>query len=268
MRRIPKPILRGAIVLELAGIAYIATYAALNAPAFAAQVRFAVSGHDLSGDVAGSYVPIEEIPQPAAEASNFPYTSVVLRDAATAANSAAPAPSSQPTTPSSAASRPAVTAIDPSQFVPNTVTVPRIGVRAPIVEVANNTEKVQQEGLARGVIHIYGTPQAGQPGNAFFAGHSSDWFGKPGKYKTVFALLPEVHEGDYFIISDASTMHYFRIVETVITGPNDTTVLERGRGGDEAFASIQTSYPVGAAGKRFVAVGKLERTVQIDNKAL
>jgi len=257
VRPIPKPILRGAIILELAGIAYIGTYAALNAPAFAAQVRFAASGRDLSGDVAGSYVPIEEVPAPVAEASTFPYTSVVLQ-------SASPAPAATPTaapstTTSTTSTRPT---INPSQFVPNTVTVPRIGARAPIVEIASNTEKVQQDGLARGVIHVYGTPSAGQPGNAFFAGHSSDWFGKPGKFKTVFALLPEVREGDYFIISDGTSMHYFRIVETVITGPQDTTVLERGEGAP--FASLQTSYPVGAAHKRFVAVGKLERTVEVD----
>jgi LPXTG-site transpeptidase (sortase) family protein len=157
---------------------------------------------------------------------------------------------------------PARPTINPNQFVANTVTVPRIGARAPIVEIANNTEKVQQEGLTRGVIHIYGTPSAGQPGNAFFAGHSSDWFGKPGNYKNVFALLPEVRDGDYFIISNETAMYYYRVVETVITGPKDTTVLERGEGAP--FASLQTSYPVGAAHKRFVVVGKLERTVEVD----
>jgi LPXTG-site transpeptidase (sortase) family protein len=152
--------------------------------------------------------------------------------------------------------------IDPSVFVPSTITVPRIGARAPIVEIESNTEKRQQAGLAHGVIHIYGTPAAGEPGNAFYAGHSSDFIFKLGEYKTVFALLPSLHQGDYFIISDDHTMRYFRVVETKVVGPRDTSVMERG-GEGEAFATLQTSFPVGTAMERFVAIGKLERAVDV-----
>lgn len=256
LARIPKNVLRGLVVLELAGVAYLATFALLNAPAYAAQVRFALNGNDLSRDLAGAYIPIEQIPglSAAGQSGQFPYVQVDVGRASSVGGRATAA--------SLAASPPQP--IDPATFVPNTVTVPRIGVRAPIVQIATNTEHDQQSGLEHGVIHYYGTPAVGQPGNAFYAGHSSDWLFKPGGYKTVFALLPDLKRGDYFVITDASTMFYFTVSETVVVSPSDTSVLDRCSAKDkQVCASLQTSYPVGTAAQRYVVVGHLERTVHM-----
>lgn len=259
MPQLPLLLLRGAFVLELGGLAYLATFAILNAPAYSQQVRLAANGGDLSADVAGTYLPIEDVPE--APSSKFPYTTVSL-EAAGAQRAVAVPTRTAAATATSAAGATSLPTIDPSVFVPNSVTVPRIGARAPIVEIESNTEKRQQAGLAHGVIHLYGTPKAGQDGNAFYAAHSSDFIFKLGEYKTVFSLLPNLHQGDYFIISDDHTMRYFRVVETKVVSPKDTSVLARGGPGNP-YATLQTSYPVGTALQRFVAIGKLEKAVDV-----
>lgn len=253
--------LRAVVAIEVIGVVYIATFFTLNLPAYFKKANFAVRGADLSGALKGSYVPLEELPDASEGEVYIPevspqYPAIDVEVAPNLElNTLLPESSTVAQT-----NAPVITPIDPSQFVANTVTIPRIGVRAPLVEISRNTEREQQRGLSLGVIHLAETPRAGQVGNAFYAGHSSDFFFKTGSYKTVFALLPEVKKGDYFILSDKDRAYYYTIVETVITGPNDTSVLQRG-GPGEAYASLQTSYPVGTAQKRFVAIGKLSRTV-------
>jgi LPXTG-site transpeptidase (sortase) family protein len=265
-----KLVFRSVIAVQVLVIVFLVTFLLLNSPAYVKKARFAASGRDLSADLVGSFIPREAIDSIATsavthESPQFPVIEISIADIP-ALGPSAPLPvvsqgqTNPATTTPTAPAKPAITPINPNVFVPNTITIPRIGVRAPIVEIPVNTEKEQQKGLERGVIHIMGTPGPGEEGNAFYAGHSSDFFAKKGKYKTVFTLLPELHKGDYFIISDQSRAYYYTINETVITGPKDTTVMMRGKPG-EKFASVQTSYPINTAKKRFVVVGKLDRIV-------
>ncbi|MFO0704867.1 MAG: sortase [Candidatus Andersenbacteria bacterium] len=262
MDRVTSPVVfRVIIVAQVLVLAYMATFLALNAPAYLKQARFAASGHDLSGQLAGQYVPLETINHIAASltsaaASEFPGLEIQLDpgisltgQAGTQAASAAQPPKPAP-----------IPYVDPNVFVPYTVTIPRIGVRAPLISIKVNTEKAQQAGLASGVIHIAGTPEPGQVGTAFYAGHSSDYFFKNGSYKTVFALLPQLKKGDYFILTNDTKAYYFTVNEVVITGPDDTTVMHHDQG-KQKYAALQTSYPVGTAQKRFVAIGSLTRVV-------
>jgi LPXTG-site transpeptidase (sortase) family protein len=265
-----KLIFRAVIAVQVLVIIFLATFLFLNAPAYVKKARFAASGGDLSADLVGSFVPREAIDSVAAtvvshEPQQFPVIEISLSQIPSQTTSAPlPVLSQGQTGPTNTTplppAKPAIKPINPNIFAANTITIPRIGVRAPIIEIPVNTEKEQQKGLEKGVIHIMGTPGPGQEGNAFYAGHSSDFIGKKGKYKTVFALLPELHKGDYFILSDANRAYYYTINETVITGPKDTTVMTRG-GPGEKYASVQASYPIGSALKRFVVVGKLDRII-------
>jgi LPXTG-site transpeptidase (sortase) family protein len=269
-KTVQKLVFRAVIAVQLLVIVFLATFLFLNAPAYVKKARFAASGGDLSADLVGSFVPREAVDSVAAsvvtrEPQPFPVIEISLLQVPSQ-HSTAPLPvlSQGQTAPTivtpSAPAKPVIKPINPNIFAANTITIPRIGVRAPIVEIPVNTEKEQQKGLEKGVIHIMGTPGPGQEGNAFYAGHSSDFIGKKGKFKTVFALLPELHKGDYFILSDSTRAYYYTINETVITGPKDTTVMTRG-GPGEKYASVQASFPVGSALKRFVVVGKLDRIV-------
>src|SRR3990167_9241169 len=108
LKRLPLPVLRGLIVLEVAGVAYLAAFALLNAPAFSKQVRFVANNRDLSQDIAGQFVPIEDIP----ETGQFPYVQMQLNSSA-----ATPSDSPDPAVQSVAAATPSIPSIDPDQFV-------------------------------------------------------------------------------------------------------------------------------------------------------
>lgn len=238
------------IAIQLLVVVYLGTYLALNAPAYFKQARFTARGSDLSSELAGQFLPLESLSASLAGA-DFPGIEIELSPNV----SMLPTTSGQTEPP-----KPVIPYVDPDVFVPYTVTVPRIGVRAPLVKIDVNTDKAQQSGLAQGVIHIPDTPEPGELGNAFYAGHSSDYLFKSGAYKTVFALLPNLVKGDYFILTSDSKAYYYTVNETVVTSPNDTSVMTRG-GGKEKLASLQTSYPVGTARQRFVVVGKLSGVV-------
>lgn len=257
-----KLLLRVGFFILLAGAIYVVTFLVLNGPAYWQRVKFAAAGNDLSKKLDGQYVSVDyldQLDQSQTDLSQRPAN----KEGIAAKNKDNPvykagSPSLSGPTPAASAK---TTYINPNIFVANTVTVPRIGVRAPLIEIPVNTQSAQQKGLEQGVIHIAGTVRAGQTGNAFYAGHSSDYLFKPGHYKTVFALLPELRKNDYFILSDDKNAYYYRINEVVITSPKDTTVLTRGNK-EKKFASLQTSYPVGTALKRFVVVGELQRTIK------
>jgi sortase (surface protein transpeptidase) len=72
-----------------------------------------------------------------------------------------------------------------SQTFPNNrIIIQKIGVDAPIIWNIE-ASKIHSE-LSNGVVHYKGTAQAGETGNVFFSGHSSDFIWAKGDYKNVF----------------------------------------------------------------------------------
>ena len=111
--------------------------------------------------------------------------------------------------------------------------------------------------MQAGIVHYPGTAKPGEYGNAFYFGHSSDFAYKVGKYKTVFALLPQIELGDAIEITDADGQLYvYEVFNTLVVSPTQTEVLSQGDR-SERLLSLQTSYPVGTAFKRFIAQAKL-----------
>lgn len=141
---------------------------------------------------------------------------------------------------------------------PNLLQIPSLNITAPLQYVSENNEDVFQKALQSGVVHYPGTADVGQLGNAYFFGHSSDYIFTPGSYKTVFALLPSIQNGAEIIISgqDGHIYHYEVISQAVVTN-SDLSVLDQ-KGNQEKLLSLQTSYPVGTALKRYVVVAKLK----------
>jgi sortase A len=90
----------------------------------------------------------------------------------------------------------------------------------------------------------------------YIFGHSSDFAWTPGSYKTVFAKLPEIQLGTEIRISDdAGKIYTYKVIETKVVGPKDTSVLTQDPA--KKLLTLQTSYPVGTALKRFLAVSEL-----------
>jgi sortase A len=140
---------------------------------------------------------------------------------------------------------------------PNRLSIQKLGITAPIIITENKTEKEFQQDLAQGVVHYPGTAKIGEVGNAYIFGHSSDFLWKPGSFKTVFALLPKIQIGDIITASNEQGQVFeYKVIETKIIKPNDLSVLSQDTGGRKIL-TLQTSYPVGTALKRFIVTAEL-----------
>jgi LPXTG-site transpeptidase (sortase) family protein len=151
---------------------------------------------------------------------------------------------------------PSVTGSTPS-MQPNLLIVPSLGITAPIQYVDVNSEKVFQQALQNGVVHYPQTADIGTVGNAYIFGHSSDFVFSKGSYKTIFALLPKIKIGDQIVVSDKSGEKFvYNVTKTKVVSPSDLSVLDQNTNGNKIL-TLQTSYPVGTALKRFVAIAQL-----------
>jgi len=136
----------------------------------------------------------------------------------------------------------------------NTLVIDKIGVNAPVVEVANSDENVIQKGLEAGVVHYPGTANPGEVGNYFILGHSSDYVWRAGGYKEVFALLGKLANGDMIKIYFQGKEYSYQIFEKIIVSENAVQILEPT---DEPIISLMTCWPIGTPLKRLVVRGKL-----------
>lgn len=140
---------------------------------------------------------------------------------------------------------------------PNRLAIPALGITASIVYAEAAEEKIFRAALANGVAHYPGTAEFGAIGNAYIFGHSSDFVFSKGDYKTVFALLPKIKTGDEITVSDRQgKLHVYRVFETLVVAPSDTHYLSQETEG-RALLTVQTSYPIGTALKRFLARAEL-----------
>lgn len=140
---------------------------------------------------------------------------------------------------------------------PNALSIPSLGIVAPLIYIAETNEEAFQKALADGVVHYPATAQPGERGNAYYFGHSSDLPWAKGDYKQVFAKLPDIRIGDsiYVSNSEGKTFHY-KTIGTNIVKPSDTSVLSQ-FGYSKSMLSLQTSYPIGTARERFILQAEL-----------
>lgn len=140
---------------------------------------------------------------------------------------------------------------------PNQISIPSLGITAPIVEPQKSNESSFQEALKTGVVHYPGTAAVGELGNAYLFGHSSDFAFKGGNFKTVFALLPHIENGAEIIVSngEGKVFHYI-VSQSFVAQSTDTHLLDQGDK-KEQILTLQTSYPIGTALKRYIVVAKI-----------
>ncbi|HTM69093.1 MAG TPA: sortase [Candidatus Binatia bacterium] len=154
---------------------------------------------------------------------------------------------------------PAAVPEPPRMMAPDRLQIPSLGLDVPLVYVQEKTEAAFQAGLRDGVVHYPGTAMPGEPGNAYYFGHSSDYVWSKGSYKNVFATLPEIKQGAAITVSGPDGRAYdYVVIVTRVVSPKDLSVLDQGDG-TRSLLTLQTSYPLGTALKRFVAVAELVR---------
>ena len=152
---------------------------------------------------------------------------------------ALPSPSPVPKAPAKA---------EETKYYPDgTLFVPRIAVEAPVSWDAGEDEVMKV--LADGLAHIVGTGRPGEEKNIFITGHSSNYWWNEGDYKTVFALLGELGEGDEIFITYQGKFHKYKVFETKEVSKKevgDFVVF------DEEKLTLMTCVPVGTNLRRLL----------------
>lgn len=141
---------------------------------------------------------------------------------------------------------------------PDFIGIKSIGVNAPIIYVSEESEEEFQSALSLGVVHYPGSALPGQAGNVYIFGHSSDYVWSSGAYKSVFAPLPEAAVGDEVEISDHDGRVYtYSIMEKFVADAKDISLLSQETGG-RRILTLQTSWPLGTALKRYIVRAELK----------
>lgn len=135
---------------------------------------------------------------------------------------------------------------------PDTLVIPSLGLAAPIVYSSVNNQAADEKALAKGVAHYFGTAIPGEAGNVFIFGHSSDYLWNSGNYKTVFALLPQIKVGaEIFVSNPSGQVFKYMVIQTAVASPADVVWLSQ-ENYEKKLLTLQTSYPIGTALRRFI----------------
>ncbi len=145
----------------------------------------------------------------------------------------------------------------PVRQKPNELYIPSLEIRAPIIYIDETDEAHFQRGLQKGVVQYPNTAKIGEVGNTYIFGHSSDFAFSPGEYKTIFALLPNVKKGDEVILSNENgKIFHYKVYEKFVADKTATYLLDQNTGGRKIL-TLQTSYPIGTALKRYIVKAEL-----------
>lgn len=140
----------------------------------------------------------------------------------------------------------------------NTVSIPKIGVHAPVQYISATAEAEFQRALETGVVHYATTSLPGQFGNVAIFGHSSNDWWEPGDYKFVFVLLDRLVPGDKMTVDYQSRRYTYEVTGSKIVEPNAIEVLAPTA---EPTLTLITCTPAGTSLRRLVISAK-----QIDPK--
>jgi LPXTG-site transpeptidase (sortase) family protein len=141
------------------------------------------------------------------------------------------------------------------QLPANTLVIETLNIQTPVVYVNDNKESVFQDALQHGVVHYPGTAKVGEYGNAYIFGHSSDYAWAKGDYKTVFALLPEIEIGAEVLVSnEVGETFKYKVTQKFVADLGDVHLLSQDM--TKKQLTIQTSYPIGTALKRYIVIAE------------
>lgn len=131
----------------------------------------------------------------------------------------------------------------------NTLSIPSLGISAPLIPNVGLSEKESSAALKNGVTHLSGTPLPGQTGMAAIAGHSSNFAWVKSAYNRIFAKLPNIQAGDLIEVNSAGAQYQYTVTNVYEVQPNQVSIL-----GDHSATGIRliTCTPVGTSLRRLI----------------
>jgi len=133
---------------------------------------------------------------------------------------------------------------------PQKISVPSIGIEAPIVISGSSDNISLQKDLEKGVIYLPGSAPLNEKGNIVIMGHSSAYPWYRGQYGSIFALLNNLNPGDeIFILSSKGKAYTYQVVGKEVKAPKDLVFQVQE---DESVLYLVSCWPINTAWKRIV----------------
>jgi sortase A len=132
-----------------------------------------------------------------------------------------------------------------------TISIPKIKIENAIVSTTDTD-------LKKHLVNYKGTGIPGESGNAVIFGHSTlPQLFNPGDYKTIFANLYKLKNGDTIYATINNTIYTYKIFKTIVVNPQDNSALTQNY--DDSYLTLVTCTPPGTTWKRLVISAKLEK---------
>lgn len=128
----------------------------------------------------------------------------------------------------------------------NILTIPKIGVRIPIIEGPDD-----EVALLKGAWRVPESSTPSQGGNTVISGHR--WRFRPPHSET-FYLLDKLQPGDTFFVAWEGKEYHYRVTGSRVTFPNDIEVLNAG---PVPRVTLITCTPLFSTKQRLVVSGEL-----------
>lgn len=131
------------------------------------------------------------------------------------------------------------------------LSIPKIGVSAPVIQVSDSTDATILNALKKGVVLYPGSANPGQPGTAVIIGHSSSdlpWT----SYSSIFSLLGKLQPDDLIYVTVGGTQYTYR-VRTIQKG-SAQQLIDSGLAGD---LIVSTCWPIGTDANRIAVSASL-----------
>ncbi len=101
------------------------------------------------------------------------------------------------------------------------ITIPKIGVTAPIITAKTSNAEVIHGLLDSGVVLYPGSTPFGQTGQTALLGHSAPAGWPKIKYDWVFSRLDELKEGDMIVVTYDRETRYYKVVASQVIKPQE-----------------------------------------------
>lgn len=145
----------------------------------------------------------------------------------------------------------ATSAGSPKQYADNTLFIPKIGIESPIGW--NVEESDIMSALEKNLAHVAGTGKPSEGKNIFITGHSSNYWWSQGSYNTIFALLPQLTEGDEVFITYQGKFRKYIVTKSQEVKKDD---VENFIDSDQEQLTLMTCVPVGTNLRRLLVFAK------------
>ncbi len=148
--------------------------------------------------------------------------------------------------------QPRLTIADSIQAASLKLSIPSLGIQAPIILEPTIDENKIYKKLESGVVHYGTTPLPGESGTSIVLGHSSAYPWYRGNYGSIFSQISKLKTGDMISIGKDGQILNYRVSRSIVFSPktdNDFELRELETTTGSSLV-LMTCWPTGTNAKR------------------